>query len=1002
MTLSAGRKFAHFEIIKKLGEGGMGEVFLAEDLKLNRKVALKVLHPEFFDNLDRLERFKREARTAAQISNPNVMAIHDIDKAIDEDSQKEINYIVMEYIEGDSLAGYLAAGQRTISDLLKIAQKTASGLAEAHKLNIVHRDIKAENIIIEESGEPKILDFGLAKPTAGLITSTGDQNTQTISQELTQEGRILGTVSYMSPEQARGEKVDARSDIFSFGILLYKMFTGKFPFDGSDNVSTIAKILESRQAPIRQIEASLPPELERIIDKCLQKDPNDRYQDTRDLVVDLRTLRRQFDSGISSTDSLIIEKPKIRKTFRLNLSSRLKAFLIILFAIMIFVIVLDNFTSHDDEIGGGFTKVAHAGNNVLAILDFENQTGDKDLDWLQAGLPEILLTDLAEFASGNLIGRNRIMSRLEHKNKKEDEPVDHQELVKAAQSLGAETALSGSYYKMGDRIRIDARVEDLTSGQIILGEKVIGDDPFVLVDSLTDKIAKSLNLQEKAQSGIAVSSVTSSSPEAYKQYILGLEKFNLSLNEEAIDYFKKAIEIDSTFALPYMRIGMIYAFQNRQKDAGEYLAQAKQYENKLPIKERSLLNVYTSVWLEAKYDEAFTKLKSYVENYPDDWEGRFFYAVFLSQLGNDKEGALGQLDTLIMMDPTDRWALELGAEIYSSMDDYDRAIEFAKKSKAYYPESPTSYGLLAVFYRIQGKFDKAIEEEKALLDLNPANPNALEQLTSLYILVRDFDKAAETAKKFTEYYPDDPYRMYDYYSIMTNLSSWEGKFSAAMGYRKRGLEQRKLTGDSSLISSGYFGIANVYLENNQRDSALTYTREGAKWANLFDKFNLAMNLIRIDLKYKDEALDIFEWTANEFRSRLPEQMWPVTDKLRIVFDGWYEADTAKVLEGYDSLLALPAQQVRGNYLSGGQYAVLTGQYEKGIEYLANIISGDIQTTSATSYQSAVYYTALAYYKLGQTDKAKDYVSRYLETWKNPDIKTDEYMKARELMDKLRS
>ena len=387
MTLSAGQKFAHFEIIKKLGEGGMGEVFLAEDQKLNRKVALKVLHPEYFDNLDRLERFKREARTAAQISDPNVMAIHDIDKAVEEDSRKEINYIVMEYIEGDSLSGYLATGQRTISDLLKISQKIASGLAEAHKLKIVHRDIKADNIIIEESGNPKILDFGLAKPAAGLVSGSGDQNTQTISQELTQEGRILGTVSYMSPEQARGEKVDSRSDIFSFGILLYKMFTGKFPFDGSDNVSTIAKILETRQTPIRQVEASLPPELERIIDKCLQKDPNDRYQDTRDLVVDLRSLRRQFDSGITSTDSLIAEKPKIQKSFHLNLSGRVRSFILVLFAIVVAIILLDKFTSDDND--GGITSVAHADNNALAILGFENQTGDKELDWLQAGLPEI-------------------------------------------------------------------------------------------------------------------------------------------------------------------------------------------------------------------------------------------------------------------------------------------------------------------------------------------------------------------------------------------------------------------------------------------------------------------------------------------------------------------------------------------------------------------------------------------------------------------------------------
>ena len=298
-----GYKFAHFEILSKIGEGGMGEVYLAKDLKLNRQVAIKVLHQESFDEKERKDRFIREAQTAAQINHPNVMGIFDIGTA--EIDGKEFCYIVSEYISGRRLTDIINKSDHDLKELVQIAEKVAAGLAAAHRLNIVHRDIKADNIMIEESGEPKILDFGLAKAVQGMFFDKESETTKTLSQELTKAGKILGTVSYMSPEQARGDKVDIRSDIFSFGILLYRMVTGEFPFEGSTQVSTLAKILESNPEPPSARNENIPPELERIIDKCLRKDVADRYQGASDLVVDLRSVRRQYDSGVTEPVSSI-------------------------------------------------------------------------------------------------------------------------------------------------------------------------------------------------------------------------------------------------------------------------------------------------------------------------------------------------------------------------------------------------------------------------------------------------------------------------------------------------------------------------------------------------------------------------------------------------------------------------------------------------------------------------------------------------------------------------
>ncbi|MFH1699597.1 MAG: serine/threonine-protein kinase, partial [Candidatus Zixiibacteriota bacterium] len=228
--LEPNQQIAHFKIVKKIGVGGMGEVYLAEDTKLKRRVALKILLAEFFEDDERKSRFQREARTAAQMTHQNIMGIYDIGSVTLPDSGREINYIVMEHIEGQSLKDYLNKPIIDIAEIIHLSEHIAAGLAAAHKLNIIHRDIKASNIIIDETNHPKILDFGLAKPIDTFQTDTAGESTDTVSQDLTQSGKIIGTVSYMSPEQIRGELIDTRSDIFSFGILLYRMVTGKMPF----------------------------------------------------------------------------------------------------------------------------------------------------------------------------------------------------------------------------------------------------------------------------------------------------------------------------------------------------------------------------------------------------------------------------------------------------------------------------------------------------------------------------------------------------------------------------------------------------------------------------------------------------------------------------------------------------------------------------------------------------------------------------------------------------
>ena len=996
--LKAGQTLAHFKIIKRLGAGGMGEVYLAEDSKLGRKIALKILLADFFEDDERKERFYREAKTAAGISHPNVMGIHDIGRAVDPDSGQDLDYIVMEYIEGQSLSEYIRNNKLDIKNTIRLAEHIAAGLNAAHKVNVVHRDIKADNIIINEEGTSKILDFGLAKPVTTFESDKNGVEADTISQELTRTGKIIGTVSYMSPEQVRGETLDTRSDIFSFGILLYRMVTGKLPFEGETQVSTLAKILEVHQEPPRLINEQIPAELERIIDKCLKKDPNDRYQDTRDLVVDLRNLRRQYESGISGVTTGITDSSGI--TSRSSKSRSIwKSVVPAVAAVALIAIVFWQIMSGPGSDG---VSSVQAGENALAILGFENKTGEDSLTWLQTGLPEILLTDLSQSQSLNIISRDRVLDCIKSEGNQETAAISHPEYLDAARTLGAKHALSGSYYRLGPNIRIDARVEEIATGRIILTEKVSGPDPFVLVDSLTKKIGQSLNLGDIETTKNSVRTYTSSSPEAFRNYLEGMRYFEKDLHDDAIVAFEKAITFDSTFALPYMRIGMIHAFEGRPQEGAHWFRKARQYQDRLPNREATMLDIYANLWLEQKFDDAFIKMELMVRNHPNDKETHYIYGLLLQVFSGDSVGAMAQMDTALQLDNQYLSVLTWYSTNYLGKDDYDKALEYATKARQFHPDSPGPYLILARIYTRQSKFSQAAEEYTAMLQKFPGHIDGLTRLATVYIHQRQFDKARDMADQIRQYHSDDNYEMTEYYDILANLANWNGQFKTSLDNRFKILESVTATGDSSLISGTFALISNIYQAYHMPDSAIYYSRLSYEWGTIFQKIDYPIVLAANSTRISDDDKALFDKLLDEFKSRLPRDLWPMADGIKRIFIGYVEADTAALIDGYMTAY-------RGNTGSGetirrqaGYLAALSGRYQKAMEYLSPNIEGELMTSNGFAFPLIHYYLGMAEEGLGNPGRAKEHYQEMLKYWARPDMELLEIKDARARLARLTS
>ncbi|HVD59513.1 MAG TPA: protein kinase, partial [Gemmatimonadaceae bacterium] len=627
-------KISHYRILDKLGAGGMGVVYLAEDLKLGRKVAIKVLGQEFTTNKDRLHRFEQEASAASNLNHPNILTIHEM--GVDDGR----HYIATEFIDGVTLRRKMTASQLETHEILDIAIQVASALEEAHTAGIVHRDIKPDNIMVRRNGYVKVLDFGLAKLTEKVDRSPSDAEASTRVLVQTDAGVVMGTSHYMSPEQARGKPVDARSDIWSLGVVIYEMVAGRTPFEGETSTDVIVAITQKEPPPLARFAPHVPAELEWIVMKALRKDRDERYQTIKELLTDLRRLRQRLDfeselerssaplsvsgsrAGEGAAAATIqqramptVEKSRVSSAeYIVNGLQRHKV-AVALIALVVVAASVSGFYLYKRS-----SKPLTERDTVL-LADFINTTGEPVFD---GTLKQALAVNLGQTPFLNLFPEDRVRETLRFMGRSPDDRITRDVGREICERQGIKAMLIGSIAGIGSHYNIILEAIDPRSGDAIARESIEAESKEKVLSSLgtaasnlRKKLGESLSSIQKYD--VNIEQATTSSLEALKAYAMANDERAKGRTRESLAFYNRAVELDPNFAMAYARVGVFYINQEQMEMAKPYLQKAYDLRDRVSERERLYITEKYYNYITGEIDKAVETLKTWSRLYPNDF-----------------------------------------------------------------------------------------------------------------------------------------------------------------------------------------------------------------------------------------------------------------------------------------------------------------------------------------------------------------------------------------------
>lgn len=794
--LEVGSTFAQrYHILEKLGQGGMGRVYKARDIHIDEIVALKTLNPEVTSDEKGIQRFRNELKLTRKISHRHICRVHDINE------YEGTPYISMEYVSGEDLKSLIRRiGQLTVGKAVIIARQICEGLNEAHRLGVIHRDLKPQNVMIDREGNAKIMDFGIARSLK--------------SKGITDNGIMVGTPEYMSPEQVEGKEIDGRSDIYSLGIILYEMLTGRIPFKGKTPLSVAVKQKSEKPVDPKKVNSQIPENISRLILKCLQKNPDERYQDVSGLLGELREIERQMPP----TDK-VLPKSKTSASREITVKFSLKKLWIpalLFLTALIIGLVLWKVIPHKE------TAISEGDRPSLAVMHFENNTGDLSFDHWRKALSDLLIADLGQSKFLKVLSGEKLFDILRELDLEETKTYSSKDLKDVASRAGVEYILMGRLTKAGNKLRVNTTLLDAETEKTLGREQVEGvgeESLFDMVDHLTRLVKEDFELSSADIQGDIdqnIRQITTDSQDAFRYYREGMDFKSRGEYLKGIPLLEAAVAIDPEFAMAYRGLYICYTNLGYRSKALENLEKA--FEKREHVSKREYYSITAEYFRQSEktYDKCIEAYQNLLDLYPHDEIANNNLGLLYMSLERWDEAE----ERLVVNKRNKARGLQSYinlAEVYTAKGQLEKAAEALEFYLENIGESLYIRGKLAQVFVQQGRFDQALSELEKALSMDPSFNDQYFIRGAIHQMKVELEKAEAEYKKLLE--TENPNDHHRGRLLLFRLYLMQGRFQEAQEQATEAVEMAEVIEDPPLEAEWYLSKAYMHLLQGELDKS---------------------------------------------------------------------------------------------------------------------------------------------------------------------------------------